>query len=106
MRWTTSRDGRRRVTVRAEQRLDAQNLTDILCYRALAYGWDELDTGRDPSLAWLEGEIRGELADHGMGQWPYWRDELPDTEVAAAAIDWAVRQVARLGGTMRTGDAR
>jgi hypothetical protein len=104
VRWTNSRDGRKRVTVRAEYRLDEQNLTDILCYSALAYGWD-LDAG-DPNLAWLKDQVRAELASHGMGAWPYWRDELPDDETAAKTTAWAVRQVARLSGTMRTGDTR
>jgi hypothetical protein len=92
-----------RVTLRSEHRLDARNLEDILCYRALAYGWD-LD-GRPPSTAWLEDEIRRELTDHGMGQWPYWRDELPDDDQVSEVLAWALRQVARLQNT-RTGDSR
>ena len=97
MRWTRSRDGRARVTVRASYRLDAENLADILCYRALASGWD-LD-GKPPSTAWLEGEIRAELANHGMGQWPYWRENQEDDEDAVMA--WARHQVTRLGGRLR-----
>jgi hypothetical protein len=102
MRWTNSRDGRQRVTFRAEHRLDAVNLADLLCYRALAYGWDLEDRY---SAAFLEGEIRAELADHGMGQWPYWRDELPDDDRVSEVTAWALRQVARLQNT-RTGDTR
>jgi hypothetical protein len=93
-------DGRPRVTVRCQHRLDEQNLTDILIYRALVYGYD---LGTDPSQAWLEGAIRDELADHGTGTWPYWREELPDDGQVTAVTAWASRQVARLGGTLRTG---
>jgi hypothetical protein len=89
-----SRDGKRRTTMRASFRLDRQNLTDILCYLALSQGWDV--DGKPPSTAWLEGQIRAELESHGMGQWPYWREELPDDEQAAAVMAWAAQQVARL----------
>jgi hypothetical protein len=97
MRWTRSRDGRQRVTVRTEHRLDAENLADILCCRMLSLGY-ELG-GKNPSVAWLEDEIRAELASHGMGQWPYWRENQEDDE--AEVMAWAVRQVARLGGRLR-----
>jgi hypothetical protein len=89
-----SRDGKRRTTVRASFRLDRENLADILCYLALSHGWDP--DGRPPSAAWLEGQIRAELEAHGMGQWPYWRDELPGDDQAAAVQAWVARQVARL----------
>ena len=97
MRWTRSRDGRARVTVRASYRLDAENLADILCYRALSFGWD-LDG--NPSLAYLEDQVRETLASSGMAAWPYWRDEIPDEE-ADGVLAWAQHQVTRLGGRLR-----
>jgi len=92
VKWTESRDGAQRTTLRVEHRLDRQNLADILCFRVLSYGHD-LDS--DPSLAFLESEIRAELADHGMSTWPYWRENA-EAPQEADLVPWAQRQVSRL----------
>jgi hypothetical protein len=92
MRWTKSRDGKRRVTVRAEYRLDRENLADILCHRALSMGWD-LSESR--SVAFLESEVREELSGYGMSTWPYWRENDYDGQ-AAELESWARKQVDRL----------
>lgn len=92
MKWTMSRDGKKRATFRVAHRLDRESLAAILCYRALSLGWD---LGESRSVAYLEGQIRDELASHGTATWPYWREHDYDhqaTEVEA----WAREQVSRL----------
>ena len=92
MRWTTSRDGKLRTTVRTEFRLSRDDLTEILAARAASYG---LHRAGDLSAARVQEEIRQELAGHGMDTWPYWREHDHDKQ-APEIMKWAERQAAKL----------
>ena len=95
MKWTLSRDGRRRVTVRAEHRLSATDLAEILSYCAFSESWD---LSGHYSTAYLEHAIRTTLARHGTGTWPYWQEHDYDGQ-AGAITAWARTQAARLGAS-------